>query len=178
MSSKMNIESKLFLFYQDDNYFLSNFYPHVVGRKTKYLNIRYDNQTWPTSEHLYQALKFCADTPLEREWRELIRTSTTPTMAKHLGHQFTSTKYEWQRKLTTLVHQYKPHVRLAGDLNDDVFCRHIMKVAIMAKFEIAELRMQLLSTKPAILGEKTHDRWGYYGKNWLGEILMDVRDNI
>ncbi len=170
------MEVILFAYHQRDNYFLSNFYPHVVGRKTQPIRILHDNQVWPTSEHLYQALKFHADTPLEREWRELIRTSSTPTMAKHLGHQFTSKKYAWQQKLTSLVLQYKPHVRLAGDLEDPMFCRNIMKISLMAKFNIEELRTKLLSTGNAKLGEDTHCRWGYYGENWLGDLLMEVRD--
>lgn len=52
-----------FYYHQQDNYILSNFYPHVPGKKLRSRNILYQGRSFPTSEHLYQALKFHWETP-------------------------------------------------------------------------------------------------------------------
>lgn len=66
---------------KEDNYILSNFYPYAPGRKSKSLGIMYQGKAYPTSEHLYHALKFMNGTKDEQEWREHIRNAKTPTMA-------------------------------------------------------------------------------------------------
>lgn len=137
----------MLLFYssKDDNYFLGNFYPHVSGKKLESLNIQYKGVSWPTSEHLYQALKFKNKTEKEKKWREIIRTSSTPSIARHLGHQLTDTKYEWQKKATNLVNEYRD-VRTVKNINSVEFRERIMIKALRAKFKIVELRNLLINT--------------------------------
>lgn len=161
------------------NYELSNFYPHIPGKKLKSLNIVYDNEVWPTAEHLYQALKFRWETPDELKWKELIKQASTPTKAKYLGNQYTHTKWSWQKELKQTVLNYKNKVRLRGDLNDDKFRVNIMYKTVMAKFQSnIHLKNYLLSTGTNTLGEYCGCFWGKFGKNALGEILEKVREEI
>lgn len=168
------------LFYSDlqSNYFLSNFYPQPFkkGGKWKPLNFIYENQTWPTSEHLYQALKFKNDTIHEKEWRELLRTAPTPGISRYLGHFYTQSYYSWQKKYSDLVKKYSNLVRLNGDITNPLFKIEIMCVALKAKFSIPELKQQLLDTNITKIGEDSTDLfWGINGQNNLGKILMALR---
>ena len=166
----------------DDNYFLSNFYPHPF--KTGYfrdphfpdkkIGFLYQDQEWLTSEHLYQALKFECETEKEKEWREIIRTSTTPTIAKYLGHQSTYARYSWQLKYRDLVKEYAKQIRKAGDMEDDHFRVSIMVTTLRAKFSHPVLREMLLKTK--IKGEDSNDPlWGVRGKNMLAVLLNQIK---
>jgi len=166
--------SIVFYSHKDNNYFLSNFYPHGTNEK---LNISYEKKSYPTSEHLYQALKFFNETEYEKEWRNIIRTSNTPTIAKYLGHQFTHTKYKWQQKYKDLVLYYKNKVRHAGDLDSFEFKTNIMFEACVSKYESSPSLKKKLCETTGILGENTGGMWGIYGSNALGRILMIIRDN-
>ena len=130
---------------------------------------------WPTSEHLYQALKFMWKTPAEKEWCELIRTANTPFISKYLGHQMTSMRYSWCRKYRDLVKEYSPLIRHAGNVENVDFRRRIMYKALKAKFALPELRDQLLATGEARLGEAGKDAWAIEGGTLLGELLMQRR---
>ncbi len=167
-------------------YFLSNFYPYPLegtSKKWTKLKIEYpegSGKYWPTSEHLYQALKFNWNTPLEKEWRELIRKSNTPTIAKYLGHQSTHTRYGWQAKYRTFVNEYKDRITYRGKLDNPCFKLEIMHITLTAKFKIPELRKQLLETGNKELFEWSKDEfWGQKagdtGQNNLGKLLMQVR---
>lgn len=166
----------LFYYYEQDNYILSNFFPHVPGKKMKGLDITYQGLLFPTSEHLYQALKFKCETKEEKEWREHIRTASTPGIAKHLGHFITSGKYKWQQDASTLVNKYKNLVRLAGDCTDDIFRPQIMRIAAQAKYDSnKQFARALDATYPHRLMENTDTNWGHK-KGWLGKILEEIRD--
>ena len=168
----------------EPNYFLSNFYPHAFRTKTKFdkIEIEYQGLIYPTSEHLYQALKFRCETRNEKRWREIIRKSNTPTIAKYLGHQFTYTQYEWQKKLAATVTEYREKVRYVGDPNDLSFRISIMKVAILAKFRVSPLKELLLETYPKKIEEQSDDLiWGSgggKGLSLLGKVLMGIRDHL
>lgn len=163
---------------QDDNYYLSNFYPYPFksGGRWQPLNIEYDGQLWPTSEHLYQALKFKNETVEEKEWREIIRTANTPTISKYLGHQYTYIRYKWHVALRALVQQYQDRVRFAGNVEDDEFRKHLMMITVQAKFTSCPLLMEKLKATSGMIGEKSNDVWGLEGQNYLGQILMAIRD--
>lgn len=162
----------------DENYYLSNFYPHPFksGGKWQPLDIKYEGQRWPTSEHLYQALKFKNETSDEKQWREIIRTANTPMISKYLGHQETYVKYQWHNKLRDLVLAYKNKVRLEADVTDDEFRKRIMLIAVQAKFASCPELMAKLKKTTGVIGEKSKDVWGIDGKNYLGDILMSVRN--
>lgn len=171
-------QSKMLCFYyhEQPHYILSNFYPHIPGKKLKSLKIIYEGLEYPTSEHLYQALKFENKTPEEKEWREHIRTSSTPGIAKHLGHQYNTKKYKWQQTTTLLVEKYRNNIRYAGNVKDDYFRVEIMEIAVRTKLNSNnEFREYLLNTFPNKLMEDTKSDWGW-NKGWLGLVLEKVRD--
>lgn len=78
------------------------------------------------------------------------------------------------KRYRDLVLQYKPKVRMAGDIEDIEFRKSIMLIALRAKFEIPMLREYLLSTGDLILREKSNDVWSVV----LGELLMQLRSEI
>lgn len=165
------------LFYMHDtpNYVLSNFYPHTAG-KMKSLRIPYDGVEWPTSEHLYQALKFKNETEDEKKWREIIRTANTPGIAKHLGHFHRFRRYKWQQDATALVDEYRPKVRLTGDMEDLDYRADLMRVALKAKYDhCADFRQALQATGDSKLMEDVNDSWGWK-HGLLGRLLEDLRD--
>ena len=179
----------------EPNYWLSNFYPHNFKsqKKCQFLQIQYDgaewpnaavgckrvgiSDPWPTSEHLYQALKYECQTEAEKEWREHIRTANTPTIAKYLARLRTDTRYKWQNKYAQIVMKYKDVIRLAGDLEQGSFKSNIMYTACKAKFDTyPQLRQNLINTEKYVLGEDVGGTWGIRGENALGLILMRLRE--
>lgn len=114
-----------------------------------------DGKSYATVEHAYQAHK-----TLDEASRELIRRAKTPSEAKKLG-QGVQLRSDWE------------------DVKID-----LMRSFIRQKFENPFLRPQLLDTGDAELIENNYwnDRfWGVcrgVGQNWLGKILMEVRDEM
>jgi len=161
-----------------DNFFLSNFYPFTFT---------YDGKEWPSSEHLYQALKYECETKEEHEWRELIRNASTPFISKYLGHQFNYVKHGWEIKYRNTVLLYKDKVRYAGDIHSKDFRLHIMYLTCKAKFSNEEMKKKLLATGNKRLAEVAKDSWGglpVYNEDgtiksgWLGGILEIVRQEM
>lgn len=129
--------------------FCSNFYR---------AKILLDGKEWPTTEHYYQAQKM-----LNPEHQEWIRNSSSPKVAAHLGRTLPC-REDW-----------------------DQIKFDIMKKAVRAKFEQhPDLKEKLKATIPHILVEHTAGTrrpdsvWGDgvagEGQNWLGKILMEIRD--
>src|SRR3954462_5708472 len=127
----------------------SNFSPHPVQLKGK---------VWPTSEHYFQAQKFAVH-PDEEE----VRQAGSPMIAARMGR---SRKRPF-RKDWELV-----------KLN-------VMREVVRAKFtQHPELMAVLLGTEDALLVEHTAndvywaDGGDGSGQNWLGRILMEVREEL
>jgi hypothetical protein len=127
----------------------SNFAPYPI---------EIDGQEWPTSEHYFQAQKF-----LDSERRERIRHTPSPMIAARLGRD--------------------REARLRADWEQVKI--DIMRKAVRAKFaQHDDIRDVLLGTGAAAIVEHTiNDRfWGDggdgSGKNWLGRILMEVREQF
>ena len=127
----------------------SNFSRHPVFLKGK---------RWPTSEHYFQAQKF-AGTPRE----EQVRQAKSPMIAARMGRS---------RK-----HPLRPDWERVKDA--------LMREVVLAKFtQHADLREILLATGDARIVEHTEndDYWGDggdgSGKNMLGRILMQVREEL
>ncbi|MDD1780129.1 NADAR family protein [Enterovibrio sp. ZSDZ35] len=127
--------------------FLSNFFiaPLVI-----------DGETWLTSEHYYQAQKFCSPTLQAR-----IRHAPTPDEAFKLSRDF-------------MQHMDSHWIDIRCD---------VMRYVVEQKFQQHDvLRSSLISTDDALLVEhsKYDAFWGDgengEGVNQLGQILMDVRD--
>jgi ribA/ribD-fused uncharacterized protein len=127
---------------------LSNFH------KAKFM---LDGKEWPTVEHYFQAQKFSSSP----EYQEKIRAASEPTRAKALGasREF-PIRNDW-----------------------DTYRDEVMRKAVKAKFEQnPNLNTLLSSTTPRPLIENTNDAyWGQgrnkKGKNRLGTLLMELRDN-
>lgn len=110
---------------------------------------------YPTLEHAFQAEK----TTVQVE-RDLIRSARTPGQAKALGRRATL-RPDWEA------------VKL-----------DVMRELVRIKFSDKVLRAELLGTRDAKLveGNTWNDVfWGVCrgrGQNWLGRILMEVREEI
>jgi N-glycosidase YbiA len=134
---------------KDDYGCFSNFSRHPVRLKGK---------LWPTSEHYFQAQKF-AGQPDEEE----VRQTASPTVAARMGRsRKRPLRSDWER------------VKL-----------DVMREAVRAKFtQHPELTAVLLGTEDAVLVEHTTNDayWGDggngSGQNWLGRILMEVREEL
>ena len=147
--------------FSGDFSFLSNFFD-------VYERFAYAGNRWDTAEHAYQAMK-----TLDREWQEKVRRAKTPGQAKRMT--------------------YLPEFPLRPDW--DKVKREIMYRIVVAKFtQNPKLMAQLKATGDATLieGNTWHDNiWGICsckacmfgsekghrrGQNWLGLILMNVRN--
>ena len=120
--------------------------------------VRLKGVEWPTNEHYFQAQKF-AGTPHAEE----VRRAGSPTTAARIGRDRTRPlRPDWEA------------------VKDDV-----MREAVRAKFQQhPSLRRLLLSTADAYIVEHTRNDayWGDggdgSGKNMLGRILMEVREEL
>jgi ribA/ribD-fused uncharacterized protein len=133
----------------DEHGCFSNFAPY---------SIQLDGKRWPTSEHYFQAQKF-----EDPGHRESIRKEKSPMIAARLGR-------DRKKKLRSDWESVKVSV---------------MRKAVMAKFtQHDDIRGILLSTGDAKLVEHTENDsyWGDggdgSGKNMLGRILMEVREEL
>lgn len=137
------------------NYFLSNFFIHPV---------EFEDVVYPTNEHAYVAAK--TDNPAIRQ--AMLDTCPTAGEAKRFGRN---------PKLLQLREGW-----------DDMKVS-VMRDLLRKKFSDPKLRDKLLATgdNELIEGNTWHDQfWGVCkcgghneeGQNWLGRLLMEVRDEI
>jgi len=129
--------------------FLSNFWECPV---------LYENQIYPSSEHLYQALK-----TLNIDEREKIRLSPNAAQAKRLGKKV-DVRLDWE------------------SIKED-----IMEEIVWRKFrQNTKLGKALIETGTEELqeGNKWHDLWfgvdikTGLGQNKMGKILMKIREKL
>jgi len=162
-------------FYTKDDVF-SNFYP---------CNIEYQGKIYPTSEHLFQALKYMykGASKTSLELAEMIRQQTTPYKAKILaGKPRINNSRKWIKEISEII---------LGKINEGASLRdnwddiryYVMYEVVSVKFrQNKELYEILKNTKGKYLCEKSpYDYfWGIgktgKGKNYLGKILIRVRD--
>jgi ribA/ribD-fused uncharacterized protein len=120
--------------------------------------IELDGQAWPTTEHYFQAQKF-----LDPDVQENIRTAPSPMIAARMGRDRSKPlRPDWES------------VKL-----------DVMRKAVRAKFhQHAGIRETLFSTGDAVIVEHTAndafwaDGGDGRGQNWLGKILMEIRDEL
>lgn len=117
-----------------------------------------DGKWWMTSEHYFQAQKF-----LGTQYEDEIRLLDSPMKAAEMGRS---------RNLP---------LRKDWEQIKDV----VMRTAVLEKFkQNEEIREVLLSTGKSMIIEKTTNDyyWGCgkegTGKNMLGEILMEIREQL
>ncbi len=134
--------------FRAEHAFLSNFF--FSGRL-----IHYEADPYSTVEHAFQAAK-----TIDLEARTRIRCCATPADSKALGRRVVL-RPEW-----------------------DVMKNEILLGLLQEKFAASPMREQLYATLPHDLveGNTWGDRyWGVCrgkGKNWLGVLLMQVREEI
>jgi ribA/ribD-fused uncharacterized protein len=141
--------------FQGEYRFLSNFW---------LVNVIYDHQMYSSVEHAYQAAKTLDDTQ-----RRMIQWAEKPGDAKRMG-QIITLREDWEQ------------VKLL-----------VMKNLVWQKFQYPNLKQKLLATgdQSLIEGNRWHDNyWGVclcgvcqntkhiIGHNYLGRVLMDVRDKL
>lgn len=129
----------------------SNFLPFVDP-------LRFEGEVYVTPEHFYQAMK--TRDPLERS---RIAAQTSAGLAKKLGRKV-ALREDWDNVKYLFMLQAQFH-----------------------RFKDSAWRIQLMATEGEIVEWNTwHDRyWGKctcarcngQGMNWLGKILMDIRDD-
>lgn len=116
--------------------------------------IIFDGQKYPTVEHAFQAAK-----TLDPKIRIKIRNAKTPGLAKKMGRSV-KLREDWEKIKYSMM----------SALVSSKFLTH------------PELKQKLIDTGDAELIESNYWRdttWGVYmgvGTNWLGKILMDVRN--
>lgn len=117
-----------------------------------------DGKWWMTSEHYFQAQKFCGT-----EYEETIRLLDNPMKAAEMGrNRELPLRADWEQ------------------VKDD-----IMRKAVLAKFtQNKDIKNVLLSTGKETIVENTSNDyyWGCgkdgSGKNMLGIILMELREKL
>jgi N-glycosidase YbiA len=117
-----------------------------------------DGREWPTSEHYFQAQKF-----QDESYQERIRTTASPMIAARLGRsRAVPIRSDWEA------------IKL-----------DVMRAAVREKFRShPQLAALLLGTGDEELVEATtrDTFWGCgtsgTGQNWLGKILMEVRQEL
>jgi len=143
--------SKDIWFYEpfDADGYLSNFANYPIN---------FEQQVWQTSEHCYQASKFT-----DKKIIEKIRTASSPRKTFEISREFSDkVREDWldiryERMLDIVSAKFAQHTRLA---------------------------YYLVATEDKIIKEHSHkdDYWGDggdgHGKNCLGKILMQVREEL
>lgn len=168
------MQSSIFFFGEKNKWGeLSNFYKLEK-------QIIYNNKSYPTSEHLYQALKYIYDdSKANLEYAEEIRKSSTPYIAKLLANQKQLYGHDWMKKINEIIEKYKKRgVKRREDWEQVKV--EIMEKVLRLKFSTDKHCLTILSnTGDAILVENSpyDDYWGC-GKNMLGKLLMKIRDEF
>ena len=119
--------------------------------------VHIDGKIWPTSEHYFQAQKYTGT-----ELEEKVRNAKNAFYAAKFGRELGPLPDDWE------------------NIKVDIMCE-----VVLAKFtQHPDLRKLLLDTDDAILIEHTRKDsfWGDggdgTGENWLGKILMMVREDL
>ncbi len=146
----------------------------------------YKEKSYPTSEHLYQALKYIyKDAPaVNIDYAELIRTASTPNKAKILANRYLSNRYKWQQELSAVIKSYKERgVKPREDWETAKV--QVMRTVLQLKFlQDAHCRRVLLDSGDSELVEASprDSFWGGgsdgRGANILGKLLMELRQQL
>ena len=134
--------------------FLSPFFEYKNGSKTP-IQIIISGESYRTVEHYYQSQKAASET-----FKRYIRDAPDPETAHDVGHYSLGGDKmvpDWEERKV-----------------------EVMRTDILARFRNVEaLKRRLIATGDAALHEDTEDPfWGYRGKDMLGKLLMEIRDQI
>jgi len=145
----MAIKSIKFYKTQDEYGCFSNFAPFPIS---------IDEKEWPTSEHYFQAQKFSGT-----EHEEAIRLAKSPMIASAMGR-------DRSRPLRKDWEQVKDEVMLKAVR--EKFRQHTNLAAILLATRDAQIIEHTVND--SYWGDGGHGR----GKNMLGQILMQVREEL
>ena len=154
--------------------FFSNYSKHPII----YGEIKY-----PTSEHLFQVMKFMGPnaTNYHNEYPHIIRHQNTPNTARRLaGQKGVGGGRPWQRELNVIVQKYKNKARLRPDWEriKDNLMYEIVKMKTLAH---PEVKNELMKTRNKLIVENSpyDSYWGIgsdgKGRNQLGKTWMRIR---
>lgn len=154
--------------------FLSNFSDHPIV---------YNRQIFPTSEHLYQSLKF-TDSEVNYGYAEIVRTAKTPYISKILAGQKLLYRYDWQKALNPIISEWKAKGATLRDDWNDVKDKIMVMVLWYKVMQHIDVKMALLSTGDNYIVEASP--YDYYwgegrdgtGENKLGKAWMFIREVI
>lgn len=160
-----------------ENGWLSNFYA---------VPLIYDGKFFPTSEALFQYLKFVHDdaSPATLRYAEKIRTAKSPTQARVLAHQKIGGGYAWRQALNPIIERSLiDGVEADPDWEENkIDC---MREVLRIKFTTSpELRANLVKTgRSELVEDSPYDSfWGVgthgSGHNMLGKLLMQLRAKL
>lgn len=160
-----------------ENGWLSNFYTAPLV---------YDGKFFPTSETLYQYLKFTYDgaSPATLRYAEKVRTAKSPTQARLLAQQKIGGGYAWRQALNPIIEKsHVDGVKADPDWEDNkIDC---MREVLRIKFTTSpELRAKLVKTgRSELIEDSPYDSFwgsGRYGSghNMLGKLLMQLRAKL
>src|SRR5690606_14519127 len=122
-------------------------------------SLTYEGETYPTAEHLYQALKF-----KDPGVRAQIREVQDPKEAKTLAHRLLKTKPE------AVVEGYTQNSEMSLDL---------MRRVLRIRAEQDEVfRKALLRSEGPIAEPRQDPFWGRGGENWMGRLLEELREEL
>lgn len=149
--------------FKQEKRFLSNMWPQKIILKDEYSEVFpefvFDNMTYASSEHLYQALK-----SNEPKWRELIYSTEKPRKTKILARKLLGSEYA---------------IRDDWDIIKD----KAMALTLFLKFSQNKDLLDKLKSLSGHIEERNcwNDiYWGTcdgVGQNRLGTMLMSIRDN-
>lgn len=140
--------------------------------------VYYEGKLFGSSEHLYHWFKYNSDNPLHREYQEVIRTATTPYIAKMYGKQATKFKhYAWSQHVQRKIDSFKQRGLKPIDTFDN-YKEVCMYLAREAKYNSCpEFRHTLMATEDIDLAKWSGDDfWGIGGQNVFGKLLMNLRE--
>lgn len=148
----------------DERHPLTNFAPIPVTL--------YGHSIVPTTEHIYQALKFI---PENTEVAEQIKSAETPLEAKTIANKNKDKiRADWPnirygRMMVVIRRKLRQHPELQAEL---------LKTGSGYIYEDAD---QYASENPSPEEVAEMRRWGIYqgeGENWMGKILMKFREKL
>jgi ribA/ribD-fused uncharacterized protein len=152
--------------FKDEKAFLSNMieakivFSGDLNLKDRFPMVEFDNKTYASSEHLYQALK-----SKDLEWHSLIRETVNPHKTKRLARKKLGKVFE--------IREDFEEIKL-----------DIMRLVVHLKFKQNEdLAKKLLEIEGDIIERNCWNDtfWGKcdgVGENHLGLILMEMRDEL
>jgi len=148
--------------------------------------ISFNQKKYPTSEHLYQSLKYiyegASDDSLK--YATHIQNAKTPNISKILANQKIAGGYKWRTNLNPLISQYISK-GVAPRQDWDLVKVEVMRSVLRLKFRTDKhCRDILLSSENQTLVEKSSQDsfWGEgkngKGSNMLGKLLEEIREEL